>query len=112
LTRSLIFGLIASGIVLAYFIPWIFGMVKEDSTYGNKGERWGRYAYIITRSGSFVYEGSSYRLGDMNKPDLTAREILVEWFERDETPRGLRYTYTCAIRLEESGEWQGMAQGL
>lgn len=44
-------------------------------------ERWGRYEYTVTRSGSFIDSGSSFRLEDPAELDEIARRILTEWFE-------------------------------
>ena len=70
--------------------------------------RFGRYGYRVTRIGSFVYEGSSYRCEDPNDLDETAGRILVEWFLSENGQAALldcpmKCDYHCVAFLEGYG---------
>lgn len=105
-------GLGISILILLLLIPEIFARVRDDATFGYEGERWGRYAYEIRRTGSYVYSGTSYRLAYTHKPSQTASQILQEWFTREGIPTRERKFYSCEIRLNEEKEWRARVSGV
>lgn len=94
------------GILICFIlIPWIVMQLRDFSAEGYEGERWGRYAYEVRRTGSYVDSGTSYRLADTSRVSLTAREILEEWFIRENILSSDRAHFECLVRLQEEEQW-------
>lgn len=95
---------IALAILVVVLLLFVWKVLREPSV----NERFGRYGYRVFRSGSFVFEGSSYRCDDPDELDWTARQVLEEWFESENGERELLYSghrehYHCVVFLPGYG---------
>lgn len=91
-------------IIAPLLVPIGIRTFRRDSY----AERWGRYEYKITRSGSFVFEGMSYRKENPESLDEIAQRLLVEWFDSEGGASALVYDshherYRCIVFLQEYG---------
>lgn len=112
MTRPEFWGLVISSTILLVLICLYLSMVLNQS---RDRERFGRYAYKIFRSGSFVYEGSSYRCEDPESLDWVARLLLEEWFDSEAGERELMYCsnkdrYRCVAFLEGYGAGEAVGR--
>lgn len=73
-------GLACAAFILAPVLAVVCLRVAQFTSERER-QRWGRYEWVITRSGSYVVEGSSYRCEDPSVLDEIAGRILCEWFE-------------------------------
>lgn len=106
MNSGVVLGLGISIIVLLWLIPNVFMKLREFSTEGYKGERWGRYVYEIRRTGSYVSSGTSYRLANTSRLSETASQILQEWFIREQIPTSERKFYACDMWLQGEEQCQ------
>lgn len=100
------------GMVLgaAILVPVLIPAVLRTRAFARDagGERWGRYEYTVTRSGSFVSAGSSFRREVPEDLDGATRLILTEWFDSDAGECSLadnphRGDYRCIALLRGYG---------
>lgn len=73
-------GLACAAFILAPVLAVVCLRVAQFTSDRDR-RRYGRYAFVVTRSGSFVADGSSYRSEDPSELDDVAQRILCEWFD-------------------------------
>ena len=103
--------LIGMGIAIAILIPILIGVSLQvhDFLVDNERQRFGRYEFIIARSGERVDTGSSVRKADPLAVEAVAAQILEEWFDSEPGETALlndprRSRYACIVSLKGYGE--------
>lgn len=97
-------ALIALALIGLLFIP--AALRVRSFTSDRYAQRWGRFEYTITRSGSFVFEGTSFRRENVERLDDVARELLVEWFDGQSEQYPHREDFQCVAVLRGYGAGQ------
>ena len=98
---EVITGALCSATILAPTVVYVVVQTRDFLSTKYR-QRFGRWEWVVSRSGSFLAEGVSFRKEDPDDREGIAARILEEFFESEAGERALLYDshrerYCCRV---------------